>query len=103
MTFDDITEDGRLRTRKSETPTKWKEEAILRKNNQKWLAYSQEIAMLLHDKMEEMDLTQSALAYRMDCSQQYISKILKGKENLSLETISRLEEAIGSKILNVSL
>ena len=30
----------------------------------------------------------------MGCSQQYISKILKGQENLSIETIYKIEEAL---------
>lgn len=35
----------------------------------------------------------------MNCSQQYISKILKGKENLSLETISKIEQALSIQII----
>lgn len=90
-----------LNNHKSSTPSKWKEEAKKRKEDRRWLAYSQEIAMFLHDKMEELGLTQTALAERMDCTQQYISRILKGKENLSLETIARLEDAIGAKIVTM--
>ena len=58
--------------------------------------------MFLHDKMEELGLTQTALAKRMNCTQQYISRILKGQENLSLETIARLEDAIGTKFVTIS-
>ena len=35
--------------------------------------------------------SQTELAHKMGCSQQYVSKILKGQENLSLETISKTE------------
>lgn len=35
----------------------------------------------------------------MGCSQQYVSLILQGKENLTLETISKLEKAIDMDIL----
>ena len=41
-----------------------------------------------------MGLTQKELAERMGCSQQYVSLILKGKENLTLETIAKLETAL---------
>ena len=44
------------------------------------------------DKMEQMKITQKQLAERMNCSQQYISKI--GKENLSLETLTKIENAL---------
>ena len=86
---------------KTSAPSKWKEEAKKRKENKRWLNYSQEIAMFLHEKMEELGLTQTALAERMNCTQQYISRILKGKENLSLETITRLEDALGIKLVTI--
>ena len=40
-----------------------------------------------------------ALAERMDCTQQYVSKILKGKENMSLDTLSKLEDALGISLI----
>ncbi len=53
--------------------------------------------------MEELGLTQKALAEKMDCSQQYVSKVLKGTENLSIETISKIENALGLQILALVL
>ena len=35
----------------------------------------------------------------MGCSQQYISKVLKGRENLSIETIFKIEDALQLHIL----
>ena len=46
-----------------------------------------------------MGLTQKALAERMNCTQQYVSKILKGKENMSLDTLSKLEDALGIHLI----
>ena len=43
--------------------------------------------MLMLDKMEELNMTQKQLAELMGCSQQYVSKVLKGQENLSLDII----------------
>ncbi|MBR3567213.1 MAG: helix-turn-helix transcriptional regulator [Salinivirgaceae bacterium] len=37
-------------------------------------------------------LTHKQLAERMHCSPQYVSRLLKGEENLSLETICKLEK-----------
>ena len=51
------------------------------------------------DRMEETRLTQSALAKRMGCSQQYVSKILKGRENLSIETLCKIEDALQLSLL----
>lgn len=83
-----------LREHASPTPSRWREEAEYRIANKSWLHYSQKIAMQMLDKMEQMKITQKQLAERMNCSQQYISKILKGKENLSLETLTKIENAL---------
>ncbi len=64
------------------------------RENASWLRHSQQIAVKVLLKMKELHLTQKALAERMNCTQQYVSKILKGKENLSLDTMTRLEEAL---------
>ena len=49
--------------------------------------------------MKQEGLTQKALAERMDCTQQYVSKILKGRENMSLDTLSKLEDALGINLI----
>ena len=83
-----------LGAHQSETPSKWREEAEWRRENASWLRHSQQIAVKVLLKMKELQLTQKALAERMNCTQQYVSKILKGKDNLSLDTMTRLEEAL---------
>ena len=123
MTFDSILDDGRLwavhydgeednakeehmksiveklKEHSSPTPSKWRERAEFRRANKSWLRFSQHVAMMMLDKMESLGLTQKGLASRMECSQQYISKILKGQENLSLETICRIEDALDLELL----
>lgn len=83
-----------LEAHQSETPPKWREEAEWRRENASWLRHSQQIAVKVLLKMKELHLTQKALAERMNCTQQYVSKILKGKENLSLDTMTKLENAL---------
>ncbi|MBD5179679.1 MAG: helix-turn-helix transcriptional regulator [Bacteroidales bacterium] len=89
----------KLNAHSSGKPSQWREKAQWRNANRVWLRYSQRIAMMMLDKMEELGLTQKALAERMGCSQQYVSKVLKGTENLSIETISKIELALGLEIL----
>ncbi|MCR5394940.1 MAG: helix-turn-helix transcriptional regulator [Bacteroidales bacterium] len=83
-----------LEAHKSETSSNWREESEWRRDNWSWLRHSQRIAAMVLLRMKQLDLTQKVLAERMGCSQQYISKILKGKENMSLETLSKLESAL---------
>lgn len=84
----------KLGEHRSSTPSKWREETEFRTTNKSWLRYSQHIAMMMLDRMEELNLTQKSLAERMGCSQQYVSKILKGRENLSIETLCKIESAL---------
>ena len=59
--------------------------------------------MRMFDKMEAEGITQKQLAERMNCSQQYVSKILKGCENLSLETVTKIELALGITVMQCEL
>lgn len=88
-----------LESHQSETPSQWREEAEWRRDNKDWLRYSKRIAVLLLSYMKREHLTQSAMAERLDCTQQYVSKILKGTENLSLETLVKLEHATGERLV----
>lgn len=90
---------GKLSVHRSATSSKWRDKAIWRQENKSWLRYSQRIAMMMLDKMESLGLTQKSLADKMGCSQQYVSRVLKGTENLSIETISKIEKALELEIL----
>lgn len=90
---------AKLKMHRSGIPSRWRENAEWRMKNKSWLRYSQHIAMMMLDKMEELGLTQKSLADRMGCSQQYVSRVLKGTENLSIETISKIEAALELEIL----
>lgn len=89
----------KLRQYPSPTPSKWREEAQWRIDNKKWLRFSQMIAIRVMDRMEELNLSQRKVAEMLGCSQQYVCKLLKGNENLSLETICKLDESLSLGIL----
>ena len=93
----------RLKEYQSPTPSKWKERAEWRMQNKSWLRHSQHIAMKMLEKMDELSMTQKQLADLMGCSQQYVSKVLKGQENLSLETMSKIEDCLHISILQEEL
>ena len=84
----------KLRVYKSSTPSKWRVKAEFRLKNKEWLRYSQKIALKMINKMERENITQKQLAERMNCTQQYVSKILKGGENLSIETMLKIEKSL---------
>ena len=65
--------------------------------DEKWMCHSQAIAATMSNRMEELGMTQRALA------EQYVSKVLKGRENLSLETLCKIENALGIRILQAGI
>ena len=88
-----------LEQHQSKTPSKWREEAEWRRKNKAWLRHSKHIAIAVLSYMKNENLTQTAMAERLNCTQQYVSKILHGNENLSLETITKLEIVTGKQFI----
>lgn len=84
----------------SDQPSRWKAKAKYRRDNREWLKKSAAIAVKVLDALKAQELTQKDLAERMNVSPQHINKIVKGQENLTLETITNLELALGIKIID---
>lgn len=92
-----------LKTHESATPSHWREDAQWRRDNDFWLKYARYITLQVLRAMDEQAVTQVQLAERMGCSQQYVSNLLKGSTNMTLETIARLEKALDLDILRSAL
>ena len=87
----------------SATPSKWRNAAEWRRKNEKWLKYSRVITMKTMQALDKQSVTQSILAKRMGCSQQYVSNLLKGNSNMTLETIARIETALNIDLIGSAL
>ena len=74
-----------------------------RKANKVWLSKSMAIAVKIMMALRKDGVSQKELAGRVGVSPQQINKIVKGSENLSLETIAKLEVALGVKLVEVEL
>ena len=92
-----------LREHSSTTPSHWREDAQWRRDNEFWLKYSRVITLRVLMSMEEQSVTQAELAKRLGCTQQYVSNLLKGSSNMTIETIARLENALHLDILQSAL
>lgn len=79
----------------------WHEEADWYRMNIGWLKRSSKIAFRILSELEKQGISQKELALRMGVTPQYVNKIVKGKENLSLETIWKIEEALGITLISV--
>ena len=95
-----IAED-KLKKIASKETSKWVENARWRVANESWLDKSAGIALMILRNIREKGITQKELAERLKISPQQISKILKGHENLTLETISKIEIVLGITLITV--
>lgn len=77
------------------------ERARLRRQNRDWIRMSQDIALCLHYYLRNSGMTQKELAVKMGVSAVYVGKLLKGSENLTLETICKIQGVIGDKLVTV--
>ena len=92
-----------LEAHQSPTPSRWREDAQWRRDNEYWLQYSRYITLQVLRAMDEQSVTQVELAKRMGCTQQYVSNLLKGCSNMTLETIARLENALSIDLIKSAL
>jgi transcriptional regulator with XRE-family HTH domain len=85
----------------SDQKSPWEQEAAWRNENETWLTTSFDIAVRILDTLRAKKITQKELAAKMHVSPQFINKVVKGQENLSLETIGKLSSALGVKLIDV--
>ena len=60
-----------------------------------WMYRGEDFSTISHVLMEEMNWTQQKVAEKLGCSQQYVSRMVKGRENLTLEMLSKIEDNLG--------
>ena len=82
-------------------PGTWKKDAQWRHENKTWIRKSQKIAFKILRALRDQKKTQKDLAAIMNVSPQQVNKWVKGKENFTLETLSRLEEALDINLLAI--
>ena len=92
----------------SEENSGWLEKAQWREANQDWLDISFAIAVKImstlraNKKAGTFPKSQKELATALDCSPQYVNKLLKGAEKLNIETISKIQKALKFSIIKNS-
>ncbi len=72
----------------------------LRISNRKWLRYSSNVARRIHAALKDKHMTQIELATQLEVKPQVISKIIQGKENLTLKTIADISEKLNVELIS---
>ena len=83
-------------------PSKWLEEANYRFENKAWLKKSQAIALRILRHIRANSISQKDLAERLNVAPQQVNRWVKGSENFTLETISKIEIVLGIQLIDVS-
>jgi transcriptional regulator with XRE-family HTH domain len=92
----------------AQVDTTWMDDVTFYENNRNWLDRSAKIALKILRTLRENKNkahhpnSQKELADTMGVSPQYINKIAKGTENLTLETISRLENVLNVQLIELT-
>ena len=81
--------------------SKWRDEVDFRQANKAWLKKSAKIAIKINRALRDQKMSQKDLAVKLGVSAQQVNKILKGRENLKLETISKLENALKIELMKI--
>jgi transcriptional regulator with XRE-family HTH domain len=91
----------RIKSYISEEKSNWLEQAEKYETNKEWLDKSALIAVKILSTLRSQSITQKMLAESIGVSPQYINKVVKGQENLSLETICKIEKSLGITLIAV--
>ncbi|NTV06728.1 MAG: helix-turn-helix domain-containing protein, partial [Chlorobiaceae bacterium] len=84
----------------SKEPSRWMEKASSDEANEARLERSSNIALPILGALQLNGMSQKELTEKIGVSPQLVNKILKGKENLTLETIDQLEIYGGKNALD---
>ena len=87
----------------SEHNSDWHKDADERRVNKAWKDKAFDIALNIINYKNKHNLTQVQLADKIGVSKQYINRVLQGKENLTLESICKIEEALNIMIIDLNL
>ncbi len=80
--------------------TEW-EKLALKIENEEWRDKAASIAITVLMLLDRQKMTKQQLAEKMGVKPQYVSRVVKGHANLTLDTIAKLEKALGTPIISV--
>ena len=80
--------------------TEW-EALSIKLENTIWRSKAVSIAFTVLALLDQKGISKQELAAKMNVKPQYVSRIVKGKANVTLETLVKIEQALGSTIVEV--
>ena len=80
----------------------WLKKPKKRRKNSSWQRKSQGVASCVLTRLKEQNIQQKELAEALDVSPQQLNKIVKGRENLTLQTFTKLEQVLCISLFEIS-
>ncbi len=85
----------------SDKPSNFLSKLAYYKANKKWIDQSSKVAINVLEALRVKGLSQKDLAKKMNVSAQQVNKIIKGKQNLTFETVGKLEDALEISLMEI--
>lgn len=79
----------------------WFEKSDFRIDNKVWIKYSQKIAFKILIALREQNLSKNDIADKLGVSLHEVNNYVKGNENFTLQTISKLENALNINLISI--
>jgi len=87
----------------TETGSDWLAKASERAANRGARRNARKVALRVLERMKELAINQTELAEKLGVTRQQVSKIVKGQENFTFETIEKLEKALGITLMVIDM
>ncbi|MCC8113972.1 MAG: helix-turn-helix transcriptional regulator [Bacteroidales bacterium] len=76
-------------------------EADFRRENREWLQISGRLALKISQILREKGMSQVDLAQRLGITAAQVSKLLSGRVNFELNTLNKLQNVLGQRIVTL--
>lgn len=80
---------------------KWQKDFLDYEENIEWRILSEKFALAIMRLLRHQKKSQIWLAKELDKSPQYISRVIKGKENLSLKSMASIQAIFDTEIISI--
>lgn len=87
-----------LQTDIPQDTSKWFEMCEYRLKNKKWLKKSQKIALIILQKLDELDMSYETFAKSIETETDTVLQMVKGKYNFTIKDISLIETTLNVKL-----
>lgn len=79
----------------------WKKEVIAYQNDKEWRLLSEKISIAILRLLRKKNKNKAWLAAQLKTTPQYVSKLVKGTENLNLKTIAKIQTVFEERIFEI--